>query len=411
MQRFGGRLLLAVFVLALGACGIPAPDPALWQTPTSDCPSLPFAEGPDPADIFVMSTSLPDCRAQGMSFSTYRSHRGAVFAKAKLTGPDDSPAMTSITRHVEEKDRWLAAIRSAVSAEGGSAGKLVIYIHGYNNSYDEALETAEKVRRSYRYTVPTVLLSWPSRANGQGYVFDEASIGWAQQYNSRIITDLAEVATDITIVSHSMGARALVQGVLDLDARRPDLARHVKRLVMASPDMDRHRVLRDGGEIDSLLAFGRPEGGAGDRRDIVVYTSGDDRPIRLSRMAHGYARLGSTECKYSVDYQDRDVPKPQSDDCHATRQRDNFWIIDTSRSPGPDSDVWRHSDVFDSCTGRADLRAFLMGYHDRPWRQRLDWEKRPDWHETPAWKDRVGWRLVDDPTLERDGVCVEWVPD
>ena len=134
------------------------------------------------------------------------------------------------------------------------------------------------------------------------------------------------------------------------------------------------------------------------------------RTDALARSMDVYARLGTTQCRYSVDYADREVAKSRRQDCHATRFRDNFWIVDTSNSPGPDSDFWRHSDVFESCTGRADLRAFLMGRHDVPWRERLDSESYPDWQATPEWAGRVGWRLVDDPGLQQDGECVEWMP-
>ena len=386
--------------VGLGACGIPAPDPALWLAkPEETCPKIDPAKV-DATDLFVMSSSLPDCRQGTLAFSTYRSHRGLTFAQAELTGPDSDPAQSDDTRRFADRGAWLGAIERAVSAENGSAGKLAVYFHGYNNTYRDALKRGENVRRSFEFAVPTVVVSWPSRARGQSYLYDEASIGWAQQYHSRMLVDLAQRASDITLVSHSMGGRTLIQSVLDLDARYPELGRHVKRLVIVSPDVDRDRVLRDDGEIDQLSTFGQPDTPVAERRDIVIYASARDLPIRLSRFAHGYARLGSTDCKYAVNYADREIGDDRKEACHAARPRDKVTIIDTSASPGPERDLMRHSDVFESCTGRADLRAFLAGDARTPWRSEVVLDDQ-----------RKAWRLVRDPRFERGKECIEWTPD
>lgn len=386
--------------VCLGACGIPAPDPSLWLAkPEETCPKIDPAKV-DATNLFVMSSSLPDCRQGTLAFSTYRSHRGLTFAQAELTGPDGDPAQSDNTRRFADRDAWLGAIERAVSAENGSAGKLAVYFHGYNNTYRDALRRGENVRRSFEFAVPTVVVAWPSRARGQSYLYDEASIGWAQQYHSRMLVDLARRASDITLVSHSMGGRTLIQSVLDLDARHPELGRNVKRLVIVSPDVDRDRVLRDDGEIDQLSTFGQPDTPVAERRDIVIYASARDLPIRLSRFAHGYARLGSTDCKYAVNYADREIGDDRKEACHAARPRDKVTIIDTSASPGPERDLMRHSDVFESCTGRADLRAFLAGDARTPWRSEVVLDEQ-----------RKAWRLVRDPRFERGKECIEWTPD
>lgn len=400
MNIFDARSFTAVAALGLASCGISPPDPSLWQADVSSCPTIGIADHADPADLFVMSSSLPDCRDGAMSFSTYRSHRGPTFAQAKLTGPKSDPAQSDQTRRFADKAHWLEAIESAVSANGGSAGRLAVFFHGYNNTYRDALRRGESVRRSFTSSVPTVVVSWPSRGRAQSYLYDEASIGWAQQYNSQLLVDLARRSSDITLVSHSMGGRTLIQSVLDLDRQYPELGRNLKRLVLVSPDVDRDRVTRDGGEIDLLSTFGRPQDPAAGRRDIVIYASARDLPIRFSRYAHGYARLGSTRCKYAVNYADRTLPREQQEECHAALIRDNLAIVDTSGSPAPGRDFLRHSDVFDSCTGRADLRAFLAGERQMPWRSEVDLDDQ-----------RKAWRLVRDPRFENGKECIEWTPE
>ena len=400
MARLRSGLVCIGLTIGLTACGIPSPDPSLWLAdPADTCPSIDVSAA-KADDLFVMSSSLPDCRDGAMTFTTFRSHRGPTFAQAELTGPEGEPARSNRTRRFADEDAWLRAIDAAVSAESGNAGMLAVYFHGYNNTYRDALERGESVRRSFQFAVPTVVVSWPSRARGQSYLYDEASIGWAQQFHSQMLVDLARRASDITLVSHSMGGRTLIQSVLDLDARHPELARHVKRLVIVSPDVDRDRVLRDGGEIDLLSTFGKPDTPVAERRDIVIYASSRDLPIRLSRYAHGYARLGSTSCKYAVNYADRQIEDDRKTACHATHPREKVAIIDTSGTPGLDRDLLRHSDVFESCTGRADLRAFLAGERQMPWRSKVVLDDQ-----------RRAWRLVRDPRFEDGDECIDWTPE
>ena len=90
-------LAIAGFSIALASCGVPSPDPALWQTDLGACPTIATVEQANPDHIFVMSSSLPDCRTGAMRFSTYRSNRGMTFAQAQLTGPEDEPARTHTT--------------------------------------------------------------------------------------------------------------------------------------------------------------------------------------------------------------------------------------------------------------------------------------------------------------------------
>ena len=361
MIGIGKRLVAIAPALVLAACGLPAPSTSLLN---AQCPP-PLTEPGEPgaSDMFVMSSSLLDCRRTPITFAKYRNHRAypgepgrtVSYAVTSLEGPDDRPWTAQNTRLYAAR-AWRAALSERINA-AGNEGRLLVFIHGYNNDFEDALARGTIIRRLSRGNTPTVVVSWPSRNRLQSYVYDEASIAWAQDYISDLVEDLAGVATDITIVSHSMGGRALIAAVERLEFRDPGKAKHITSAILVAPDIDRHRVLRPNGSLDTLL---------GSQRKVVIYTSQKDFPIRASRMLHGYARLGSSDCRYDVDYARR--ARGRHGNCHWTGLRDRFEIVETARTS--DDFGLRHADVFDTCAGRYDLRTFLHGKDSFPWRER-----------------------------------------
>ena len=119
--------------------------------------------------------------------------------------------------------------------------------------------------------VPLVLLHWPSRANPLSYAVDEATVSWAQGPLDEVLAELSTRAEDITVVAHSMGARAAIRAVLSLDGYRRARPDRVRRIVLASADEDRDRVLRPGGSVDLMLRH---------KRQILIYSSYRDTPAR-----------------------------------------------------------------------------------------------------------------------------------
>lgn len=245
---------------------------------------------------------------------------------------------------------WLTGLKQAIDRPEASK-RLIVYIHGYATSFEEAHTDAAKVRALAGGEIPIVLLHWPSRARASAYLADRSTIAWAQKSITRQLSRLTHMADDITVVSHSLGAEALANAVLQLDSDPLAMPERIKRIVMASPDVDRHQFLRRHGTVDSLQET--------HQRKVLIYASSKDKALQASRNFNGYARLGSTSCEFDVVYARRELG--EDSDCHVTEIREGLAIIDTGLSDA--SGLLRHSDYLDSCQVREDLRAFL---HDRP---------------------------------------------
>ncbi len=375
----------------LASCGVPSPNPQLLS---ATCPA-PIETSPATAQtdgsIFIAASALPDCRNNLVRYAKFRSHGGLIglsgeitsFAISDLMGAADKPWDAHATR-LYAAQAWRDAISERL-AEASNEGRLIIYIHGYNNDFSDVLERArilKDLEAANANDATVVGIHWPSRNSLQAYTDDEASIAWAQDYISDVVADMAGISENITIVSHSMGARALIGAVERLQSRNPDDAAHIRQAILISPDIDRHRVLRDGGDVDALLSL---------NRQVTIYTSRLDLPIYASRVVHGYSRLGSSDCRYDVDYSRREGGKEGN--CHWTWPRENFQIIETSAAA--QGGFLRHADVFNSCAGRYDLFTLLSGGDIYPWRiTGIDDET-----------GRTGQSIISDYFVDHDELC------
>jgi esterase/lipase superfamily enzyme len=344
-------ILAAAAMLLLSACGLTIPDPVPY---VAGCSTSDFVAAPEgESQFFFMSSALPDCRTGTLALAPFR-HPTLTYGSG-LYGWEapQEPFPPVLVQH--ERERWLAAVAEQV-ASPKAKGRLLVVIHGYNTSFEEAHEMAARISELAGGDVPLVLLHWPSRAKALTYAVDEATIAWTQGPLDEVLAELSERAEDITIVGHSMGARAAIRAVVAIDGFRGARPDRVRRVVLASADEDRDRVLRSGGSIDELLRY---------QRQILVYASFRDDALDLSRRAHGYARLGSTDCKYDILFTRRILGKLGN--CHRTTPRAGLAMVSTSLINA--DDTYDHNDFIEDCRTRADFAAFLRGDPPPPFRR------------------------------------------
>ncbi len=351
MRSTARALFAAAALLLLGACGLKIPDPVPY---VAGCATNDFAVAPEgESQFFFLSSALPDCRTGALVMAPFR-HPTLTYGSGRYgwEAPRE-PLPAVLAQH--DKQQWLAAIQQQAAAPAAK-GRLIVYIHGYNTTFDEAHETAARIGELAGKEVPVVVLHWPSRGGVLSYSVDEATVSWAQGAIDDVLAELTIRAEDITVVSHSMGARAAIRAVVALDGFRGARPDRVQRIVLASADEDRDRVLRRGGSVDELLRY---------KRQVLVYASYRDAPLDLSRIAHGYARLGSTDCKYDILFARRILGKEGN--CHRAARRAELAMVSTSLINAKDR--FDHNDFIEDCRTRADFAAFMRDDPPPPFRR------------------------------------------
>ncbi|BBU58744.1 hypothetical protein KU6B_50090 [Mameliella alba] len=159
---------------------------------------------------------------------------------------------------------------------------LLVFIHGYNTSFEYAAQrTAQVVHDMGNGTVP-VLYSWPSRDTTIGYNADAAVVRLSGRRLARFLEDLVlrSGARSINVVAHSMGNRALTDALeimaLRRDARPGDQP-ILDQVMFAAPDVDAELFGAMAGTFAPLA------------QRMTLYASSTDWALVSSGKLHGSA--------------------------------------------------------------------------------------------------------------------------
>jgi esterase/lipase superfamily enzyme len=182
-------------------------------------------------------------------------------------------------------------------------GTVAVFVHGYNNSYQEALYRTAQMAADVPSGGAPVLFSWPSAASVMGYVADRDA---AMYSRSELSTMLAAVGKSskvkrILLLGHSMGGFLSMEAVRQLKLQGETKALDKLQILLASPDIDvdvfRSQLLDIGKlpipitllvsksdralVISSFLAGERERVGKVDVRDPVVEAAAKANRLRV----------------------------------------------------------------------------------------------------------------------------------
>jgi esterase/lipase superfamily enzyme len=197
------------------------------------------------------------------------------------TGSDD--ALRIVKRSGWSLDEgthgFLTSVAAAMTAD---ANQILVYIHGYNVSFDDAIIRAAQIGFDLNVPGLTAAFCWPAKGNKAAYLADEDTIRLTVPKLAEFLTLLKMNFPDhkINILAHSMGNRALIEVLENLD-RYPALAQSkFGQIIMAAPDIDTRYFLKVAAVYPRLSAR------------TTLYICAGDQALDLSEGAHEDARLG-----------------------------------------------------------------------------------------------------------------------
>lgn len=171
----------------------------------------------------------------------------------------------------------------AQAREDGTNADGLVFIHGYNNSFEQAAIRAAQIGCDLGVTGATALFSWPSAGKLAGYPKDEATIEASESFIRDFLVQFAEKsgATAVHIIAHSMGNRGLLRALQRIasDAN----AGHIKfgQIFLAAPDIDRELFL----SLADVYKHPRAQ-------RTTLYASAADKAVGASKMLHDSPRAG-----------------------------------------------------------------------------------------------------------------------
>lgn len=183
---------------------------------------------------------------------------------------------------------WLEELRQTLrdAAAAGEASHALVFIHGFNVTFEEAAIRAAQIGVDLDVPAATAFFSWPSRGNVIDYPVDEACI----EASERAITDfLVDFATQVGaqklhLIAHSMGNRGLLRALQRIAANAQTRGKvKFDQIFLAAPDVDRDLFL------DLAALYGEHAA------RTTLYASDADLPVHVSSKLHQAARAGYFE--------------------------------------------------------------------------------------------------------------------
>ena len=286
-------LIVAAGMLLFSGCAPRPPDRVLWpveHTPSytakADILVATTRERGRPGDPSAMTAGRSDAlNFEALEISIPREHQvGSV--EWPDTGPAD-PAYNFMTtaREPLDEDQFIAQIRRRARSGEPGAGTVLVFVHGYNNLYQESVYRFAQILHDGGVRETGVLFAWPSRGSAQLYLADRESSTFSRDYLEHALKKIAAIpeVREINILAHSMGNWLAVETLRQAAMKgHGDFGGKLNHVVLASPDIDIN-VFRT--QLDVIGPLRQP---------ITVMVSGDDKALNLSSfLAGNVTRVGN----------------------------------------------------------------------------------------------------------------------
>jgi esterase/lipase superfamily enzyme len=227
-------------------------------------------------------------RGRGLSFVDVTVSIPPTHKTGEVSWPDSLPAdpkrsFATAKAVVLDGPKALESLRSRLPARGGH---VLLFVHGYNNRFEDAVYRFAQIAHDSNAQVVPVLFTWPSRGRTLSYPFDRESANFSRDALENVLRALTREPRikEVSVLAHSMGNWVTLEALRQMAIRDGRVAAKVGNVMLAAPDVD----------IDvaatQIRGMGKP------LPRITLFTSTDDRALRASRTFWGSsARLGAID--------------------------------------------------------------------------------------------------------------------
>ncbi|NKB16060.1 MAG: alpha/beta hydrolase [Sphingomonadales bacterium] len=206
-----------------------------------------------------------------------------ILSGAASRSSSDTPVFDGLA--IVEPEDLLTALPSELDRSLQYPKQVLVYLHGYNVSFDDAFLRGAQLTLRVGFDGPTFVYSWPSTGSIVRYLEDFERANAAGSLFARFIDWLVrrtEVEA-VNVIAQGMGGKILLSAV-DAWKRADDLTKQkIGHLIFIAPDVDR----------DVFASSLADRQGVG--RSATLYVANNDRALAASKALLGQARAGDLE--------------------------------------------------------------------------------------------------------------------
>lgn len=262
-----------------GCAGLAATGPQFDASRVSAKPTL-----------LVATTRKPVGGARAKPWFGSERSASTLAAQATLTPPDDSRfslAAVGLSDWRLDKVDLLPGQISDLAAQASQGRDILIYVHGYKNTFESATLDAARLADGISFRGDTIVFSWPSRAGLLDYTYDRESAMYSRDALESLLGALmtSPGGGRVHIVAHSLGTMLTLESLRQIHASHGDVAAaKIGAVIFAAPDIDMDVFTSSIPRLGVLSS------------KITVIAATNDLALAVSRkIAGGVARVGAAE--------------------------------------------------------------------------------------------------------------------
>jgi esterase/lipase superfamily enzyme len=173
----------------------------------------------------------------------------------------------------------------------------LVFVHGFNVRYEDALLRAAQIAYDLKYQGPIVLYSWPAGAR-DGFL-DEKIITRTYDHNLKNAQDSVALFKNflnqlnanhltVNLVVHSMGHQVALPALRDFSVQNPN-AKIINELILNAPDFEANEFINIAAAVKD------------NTKRITIYCSYNDRAMTVSEIYNKNPRFGACAFSESID--------------------------------------------------------------------------------------------------------------
>jgi esterase/lipase superfamily enzyme len=286
---------IGIILLTSGCTGRPIQGVLIPQASAS------FTPGASRVPVLVATTRRRSADDPGAMFNGERAENVSYAAITVSIPPDSArkigaiqwpetlpgdPARNFVTvsaDYLNDKAAFAAAV--SMAAKKTSRNKALVFIHGFNNRFDDAVYRFAQIVHDSKTPAIPILFTWPSKGEVRlrAYTYDRESANYSRDALEELIGTIASSPNvkEINILAHSMGNWVTLEALRGMAIRSGKVAEKVKNVMLVAPDVD----------VDVFRTQIRRIGAS--KPHFLLLASQDDKALSLSQTIWGgVPRLG-----------------------------------------------------------------------------------------------------------------------
>lgn len=179
------------------------------------------------------------------------------------------------------KNDFLRLARARLAGSKTFKDHAIVFVHGYDTSFDNALYRTAQIAYDLHFDGAPFVYSWPSGGAVASYTYDRESAEGSEPYLRQFLDLVVKEtgAKTISVIAHSMGNKALLDVLKDMNSAAPKGV-VVSQVILAAPDVDADNFANLAQQIKGFA------------KGVTLYAAANDRALLVSRNFWGHYRAG-----------------------------------------------------------------------------------------------------------------------